>query len=204
MSTSSTCVLSNNISYNNGKLNVSRYGILSSANTNCTLTGNVAYDDQSSKTQSFGIYSTSGNDNTCIGNNSSGNITGQANFQETGNTSFGNEGYTRVFLPTSSSWYSEINMEERIRFSEKTLSNVSSPSLAGGNIFFTGGTNAIFGFSNSLAGQQFTIIANHNLTIVNGASLILSGGVNFDMVIGNAITLFKANNNIYYEISRNA
>jgi hypothetical protein len=73
-----------------------------------------------------------------------------------------------------------------------TLDNTGTPAVylsTPAKSFVTSGTTAITNFTAGSQGQIFTIVAKHSLTITNGASILLAGGVNFAMTAEDTLTL---------------
>ena len=69
-----------------------------------------------------------------------------------------------------------------------TLDDTGTPSVAGANVFTTGGTTAITAFDDGVNGQIITVISAHSVTITDGASLHLNGG-NYAMTDNDTLTL---------------
>jgi hypothetical protein len=73
-----------------------------------------------------------------------------------------------------------------------TLDNTGTPAVylsTPAKSFVTSGTTAITNFTAGSQGQVITIIARHSVTITNGASILLAGGVNFAMTAEDTLTL---------------
>lgn len=192
-----------NTSKNNGKTTNNRYGILSSGNTFCNLYGNITYDTQNTKTQAYGIGVSSGNNNSFTNNISNDNLISNWQQNESDSSFINNIGYDRIYLPNGSqNIHSEIRLQNRLVEDVRTMTNVGNPSILNGNHFATGGTTTIFTFADGRAGQRFTVIAKHEVTITSGSSMILQGNSDYTMKIGESITFVKGVDNNYYEISR--
>lgn len=71
------------------------------------------------------------------------------------------------------------------------LANSATPSIAGRNLFLTGGTTQITNFLDFLNGQIISIVAQHSITITHGTQIKLSGNTNFTMISGNTLTLVR-------------
>lgn len=80
----------------------------------------------------------------------------------------------------------------------KNLANSATPSLksvsssvsvAGGDLYQTGGSTAITNLVDGYEGQTVTIYFNQSVTIINGASIRLSGGANFSGTLYDILTL---------------
>jgi hypothetical protein len=69
-----------------------------------------------------------------------------------------------------------------------TLDDTGTPSVAGANVFTTGGTTTITAFDDGVNGQIITVIAAHSLQITDGASLHLNGG-NYGMTDNDTLAL---------------
>ena len=82
------------------------------------------------------------------------------------------------------------------------LLNQSTPSVAGLPSCRSGGTTGITDFDNGVEGQIIYFIAEHAVTISDGANIILNGSGNFAMQPTDTLTLIcKADNN-WYELAR--
>ena len=82
------------------------------------------------------------------------------------------------------------------------LANAATPSAAAGNVFRTGGTTTITDLTGGTHSQVIVILAEHTVTITHGAStILLQGGVNFDMVADDTLTLMYDGTN-WYETAR--
>ena len=83
--------------------------------------------------------------------------------------------------------------------------NSTTPSVAGGKIWYSNNTNptSITAFPDAVQGQVITIMFyDNNTTIVAGASMKLQGAVNFVATPNDTITLFYGFQGKWYEVSR--
>jgi hypothetical protein len=85
----------------------------------------------------------------------------------------------------------------------KVLSNTAIPDITYGRSLATGGTTSITGFSGGFPGNVYSLLAKHNVIIVNSSSLALEGGINFAMTPGNILTFLLDDEGKYREVSRN-
>lgn len=83
-----------------------------------------------------------------------------------------------------------------------TLADDATPSVAGGNLFVTGGTTTITDFDDGTEGQQITIISEHAITITDGTNIFLAGSANFVMASTDTLVLIQKASGLWYEISR--
>ena len=83
-----------------------------------------------------------------------------------------------------------------------TLANDATPSIAGGELFLTGGTTAITDFDDGVTGQIITIIAEHGIDITDGTNIFLSGSATWSMTATDTLTLICKEDNKWYEIAR--
>ena len=83
-----------------------------------------------------------------------------------------------------------------------TLADDATPSVAGGNLFVTGGTTTITDFDDGTEGQQIIIISEHAITITDGTNIFLSGSANFVMASTDTLTLIQKASGLWYELSR--
>jgi hypothetical protein len=83
-----------------------------------------------------------------------------------------------------------------------TLDNTGTPSIRNaGPLVQTSGTTNITNLLNGYRGQIVTILAEHNVTVVNSTSIYLNGGTNFVMTPLDTLTLARRDGQ-YVEISR--
>ena len=78
----------------------------------------------------------------------------------------------------------------------------ATPSVAGGKMFYTGGTTTITDFDDGVNGQIVIVFAQHTITITDGTNIFLSGSANFDMTSSDTLTLMCYSDNKWYEVSR--
>lgn len=78
----------------------------------------------------------------------------------------------------------------------------ATPSVKDGEMFLTAGTTNITDFDDGVVGQTITIRAMANITVVDGVSVILNGGANYDMTITDTLTLTMYSDTYWTEISR--
>jgi hypothetical protein len=83
-----------------------------------------------------------------------------------------------------------------------TLANDATPTVAGGNMFLTGGTTTITDFDDGVTGQVITVIAEHGLDITDGTNIFLSGSANWSMTATDTLTLVCKADNKWYETAR--
>ena len=82
------------------------------------------------------------------------------------------------------------------------LANDATPSIAAGNLFYTGGTTAITDFDDGYAGKIITIIAAHSVKITYNANIALTGDADYDMTSGDTLMLVCSNAGVWHELSR--
>jgi hypothetical protein len=83
----------------------------------------------------------------------------------------------------------------------------SSVGSANGNTFYTNNSTAtsFTDFVNNYVGQTLNIVAaDSNTTVKHNAGMILKGGVDFVMAIGNTLTLVRATASVWREFARTA
>lgn len=83
----------------------------------------------------------------------------------------------------------------------RVLSNSGTPSVQGINLAIRNDVVNITGLTGAVRGQRVILKAGASFSLINSASMQLSGGVNFAMVSGNLITLFN-DDGIWREESR--
>jgi len=83
-----------------------------------------------------------------------------------------------------------------------TLDDTGTPSVAGGNLFKTGGTTTITDFDDGVIGQTITILSAHAITITDGSNILLNGSTNFVLAAGDTLTLTMFNDQVWEETSR--
>lgn len=73
-----------------------------------------------------------------------------------------------------------------------TLADGPTPSVLGGSYWRTGGTTTITDFIDDINGQEITLIAEHTVTIEDGAGkLVLNGNTDFVMAANDTLTLIN-------------
>lgn len=83
------------------------------------------------------------------------------------------------------------------------LSTGSTGYIPASNNFTTGGTTAITDFLHGQGGQIITITSLHNITIADGATIILAGGSDFAMKSGDTLMLqYNRTLGAWVEVSR--
>jgi len=82
-----------------------------------------------------------------------------------------------------------------------TLADDGTPTVKEDLPMLTGGTTAITDFIDEYAGQVLYVLAQHSVTITDGAPIQLSGGVNYAMTSGDSLTLVSYGG-VWYELSR--
>lgn len=83
-----------------------------------------------------------------------------------------------------------------------TLDDDATPSVLGRRYFVTGGTTTITNFDDGEYGQEILIIAEHSVTITDGASIVLKNSRNYDMLAGDTLTLLFNDDDVWYEMAR--
>lgn len=78
----------------------------------------------------------------------------------------------------------------------------ATPSVKNANVFETTGTTAITDFDDGIIGQVIMIKATANITITDGAPIILAGSVDYAMTDTDTLTLCMFDDQIWQEISR--
>jgi len=78
----------------------------------------------------------------------------------------------------------------------------TTPSVKNANIFETAGTTRITDFDDGKVGQVIFIKATGSITISDGGQLSLKGDTDFNMQIGDTITLAMFDDQVWHEISR--
>jgi hypothetical protein len=79
------------------------------------------------------------------------------------------------------------------------LIDEATPSVKNGDVFLTGGTTAITDFIDGVPGQEICIVANHSVTITDGATIRLTGGLNYAMTSGDTLIL-KNVSDVWYQV----
>ena len=101
---------------------------------------------------------------------------------------------------TSRTWH-EVSRSTKVDASGvSTLDDSGTPSVAGGNLFLTGGTTAITYFDDGVVGQTIMVKAEHAVQITDGTNLELVG--HCVMADGDSITLTMFEEDKWTEISR--
>lgn len=83
-----------------------------------------------------------------------------------------------------------------------TLDDTGTPTVAGGNLFLTGGTTAITDFDDGVVGQVIEVLSAHTITITDGASLDLAAGANYSMTATDTLILQMFNDQVWVEMGR--
>ena len=78
----------------------------------------------------------------------------------------------------------------------------ATPSVKNANLCITAGTTAITDFDDGVVGQIIMIKATANITITDGAPIILSGGADYNMTDTDTLTLAMFDDQVWQEISR--
>ena len=78
----------------------------------------------------------------------------------------------------------------------------ATPTIANADVFITAGTTAITDFDNGVVGQVIYIKATANITITDGAPIILAGSANYDMTDTDTLTLCMFDDQVWQEVSR--
>lgn len=82
------------------------------------------------------------------------------------------------------------------------LADEATPSIAGTNVFKTGGTTTITDFDDGVVGKQIQILAKHTIIITDSVDIQLDGGTDFAMSPGNTLTLRMFDDQIWNEVGR--
>lgn len=109
--------------------------------------------------------------------------------------SISNPGSTAINVEGGATYLHELN------FADTALDNTGTPSVDGKSFWTTGGTTAITAFADGAIGQIIIILALHNITITDGATIVLSGSANYAMNSGDTLMLINKAN-VWYEIGR--
>ena len=83
----------------------------------------------------------------------------------------------------------------------RPLANSATPSVQGISLAIQNNATNITGLNDGIRSQFVTLKAGVDFTLTNGSTMRLSGGVNFNMVAGNLITLFN-DDGVWREYSR--
>jgi len=78
----------------------------------------------------------------------------------------------------------------------------ATPSVKNANLCITTGTTTITDFDDGVVGQIITIKATGNITITDGAPIILSGSANYSMTDTDTLTLAMFDDQVWQEIGR--
>jgi len=78
----------------------------------------------------------------------------------------------------------------------------ATPTVANANVFETAGTDTITDFDDGQIGQVIFIKATDSITITDNAAIKLEGGQNYDMVVGDTLTLCMFDDQVWHELSR--
>lgn len=78
----------------------------------------------------------------------------------------------------------------------------ATPSVKNANVCITTGTTNITDFDDGALGQTIIIKATDNITIVDGASVVLSGGVNYAMTDTDTLLLTMFVDQVWTEVAR--
>lgn len=108
--------------------------------------------------------------------------------------------YTDVFNAPSTA--TTINPKVYANTFVTALDDTGTPSVLNGSLFDTGGTTAITDFDDGVIGQTIKLISSHSVTITDGSPIVLSGGVNFNMVAGDTLSLKMFDDQIWEETAR--
>ncbi len=82
------------------------------------------------------------------------------------------------------------------------LANNATPTVAGVTLAKTGGTTTITDFDDGVLGQTFRLLAKHIVTITDGTNILLNLATNFDMKVGDVLTLSMFDDQVWEEVSR--
>ena len=82
-----------------------------------------------------------------------------------------------------------------------SLDNTGTPSVQGVRLCSTGGTTAITELIEGRVGQLITIIAAYATRITSGTTIKLTS-TNFDMAVGDTLTLVQSEDNVWRETAR--
>jgi hypothetical protein len=186
-------VVNGNRVYDNGSGGVNPYGIhltssVPSRVKNNLIVGNVCYDS-GSNIQRIGIeLSTNIVSNLIVSNSCTGHTDADIFIASVGNM------YLQNLLGDLSALTPNLALF--------ALDNTGTPSVRNAEpAVETSGTTSITNLLDGYIGQIVTILAEHNVTVVNSASITLSGGVNFAMTSLDTLTLLRRTGR-WVEVSR--
>ncbi len=74
--------------------------------------------------------------------------------------------------------------------------------MLNGKFYKSGGVIAITDFDDGAAGQTLVILAEHSITITNGAPIVLNGAGDYAMTTGDTLMLQMFNDQIWHEVAR--
>jgi hypothetical protein len=98
---------------------------------------------------------------------------------------------------------SEGNTGDSVERTIPALGNNATPTVSGWERFYlSGGTTTITDFDDGYTGMQFTLIAEHSLTITDGTNILLNGSANFAMTATDTLTLVQKADGKWYETGR--
>jgi len=98
---------------------------------------------------------------------------------------------------------SESNGGDPLERTIPALGNNSTPTVSGWEpLYLSGGTTTITDWDDGYTGMQFTMIADHSLTITDGTNIFLSGSANFTMTATDTLTVVQKSDGKWYETSR--
>lgn len=109
--------------------------------------------------------------------------------------------YAKDFLKVGSSGI----LTDNTVIAQKTVSfgaSDTTPTVSKGNLFASGGPVAITDFDDGLTGQIITVVAEHSVQIADNNNIVLNGSRNFDMVLGDTLTLVLKSNGVWWETAR--
>lgn len=185
--TASDTLVSNNVCHDNDSATGDAgQGIQVLNGTRTTLRGNRCFVSNTSNFQNRGILVSSTPTNTVIEDNDC------RNNRNTGE-GISNSDVTAVM---------RRNLGREDSAGIRTLADDATPSVAGGDLFKTGGTTTITDFDGGLLGQEIEILSGHAITITDGTNILLDGSVDFVMQAGDVLVLRMFNDQVWEEKSR--
>ena len=78
----------------------------------------------------------------------------------------------------------------------------ATPTVANANVFLTAGNTTITDFDDGILGQTIRILATSNISIADGAAIVLAGSADFAMGADDTLMLTMFIDQQWYEISR--
>jgi hypothetical protein len=181
------------LAFENGTYGGTAYGSTENSATGVTIEGNYNQSGCSCSVLAVQLGSMAGY-NYIVGNH----LNNLSTAFDGGGASLVNYFYDNTWLVPStwvintgiSVFYNNFPWDSVSQF---LAANSATPSVAGLNTSIINthntGATSVTGFTNTYSGQVFTIVAgDSNTTLVTSSTLILNGGINYAMTIGDNIT----------------